>query len=71
MKTILEREQVLRLFQQMHQNDFYYDYWRRSSGKSLCVLCGLEHREHLYAEEYPLFPEGYDKRLCNGDIVHI
>lgn len=68
---ILEREQTLRLFRQMHQNDFYYDYWRRASGHSRCKICGLKFHEHPYDEENPLILEYYDRRLCNGDIVHL
>jgi len=69
--NLLQREQTQRLFQQMHQNDFYYEYWRRASGGVICKICGLEYRDHLNAEEYPLYPEGFDKRICNGDIVHL
>lgn len=72
--NILQREQKLRLFQQMHQNDFYDDYWRRGSGSSICTLCGLEFRDHLNDEENPLGGWGeiyYDKRLCNGNIRHL
>lgn len=54
----------------MHQNDFYYEYWRRASGGVICKVCGLEYRDHLNDEEHPL-TDGYDKRICNGDIVHL
>lgn len=75
MNIRLIKEQTLRLFQQMHQNDLYYDYWRRGSGSSICKICGLKYRDHLNAEEYPLgtgaYETYYDKRLCNGDIIHL
>ena len=73
--NILEKEQTLRLFRQMHQNDFYYDYWRRASGSSVCKICGLKYRDHFYDEENALGRNGletyYDTKLCNGDIVHL
>jgi hypothetical protein len=69
--NILQREQILRLFQQLHQNDFYYEYWRRSSGSMGCEKCGLQYREHLNDEEHPHVGDGFDKRICNGDIVHL
>ena len=75
MNIRLIKEQTLRLFRQMHQNDFYYDYWRRGSGSSICKICGLKYREHMYDEEHPLggydLETYYDSRLCNGDIVHL
>jgi hypothetical protein len=75
----LEREQRLRLFQQLHQSpehevmveDFTY---RRASGKMKCFHCRLLYREHPHAEGGGMISqEGYpiDHRLCNGDIVHL
>lgn len=67
--SILEREQRLRLFGQLHQNDD--PEWRRASGSMLCPFCSLAYRYHLNDEEHPLWGDGFDKRLCNGDVVHL
>jgi hypothetical protein len=64
----LERENVLRLFEQLHQNDDAY--WRRASGSMYCSICGLQYRHHPPDMETPLVNEAYDNRLCNGTIVH-
>jgi hypothetical protein len=49
----------------MHQNDDYI--WYRASGDCRCEHCGLLYREHYNDVEHGEF----DKRLCNGDIVHL
>lgn len=65
-----ERELVLRLFQQMHQNPDAY--WRRASGKSICTHCGLTYSEHPVDMETPTYnDEPVDHRLCDGTIVHL
>lgn len=58
------RDDRLRLFQQMHQDDD--PVWHRSNGSCICTLCGLEYRQHPQ-EEYI----NIDHRLCDGRIVHL
>jgi len=60
----LEREVVLRLFQQMHQDD--EDDWHRASGDMHCEHCGLLYRQHPVEEFFNI-----DHRLCNGVTVHL
>lgn len=62
--TYYERDLVLRLFQQMHQ-DSEKD-WYRSSGALYCMCCGLQYRYHPTEELFNI-----DKRLCNGETVHL
>ncbi len=59
----LQRDAKLRLFQQMHQD--YEPEWRRASGGCVCEICGLKYRDHFDDTD------GFDKRLCNGDVVHL
>lgn len=60
----LERDRVLMLFQQLHQ-DVEQD-WRRASGDMYCEHCGLQYRYH------PIDPiTNVDRRLCNGVTVHL
>lgn len=63
------RENTLRLFESMHQNDS--PIYRRSSGSSYCDICGLTYREHPDDFESSYFNDAVDKRLCSGDIVHL
>jgi hypothetical protein len=63
------RELTLRLFQQLHQNDD--PEWYRSSGANLCKHCGLPYRDHRDDAENPGYDDSYDKRLCDGTIVHL
>lgn len=63
------RENVLRLFEPLHQNDI--PNYRRVSGLSYCQHCGLLYREHPDDTENYYFNDAADKRLCNGDIVHL
>lgn len=63
------RERVLRLFEPLHQNDS--PNYRRASGSSYCNHCGLQYREHPDDEETTYFNDASDKRLCNGDVVHL
>lgn len=65
----LRRENTLRLFEPLHQNDA--PYFRRASGSSYCEHCGLTYREHYDDEENFYFDDSKDKRLCNGDVVHL
>lgn len=66
----LKREAVLRLFQQLHQNDDETAF-RRASGSMRC-FCGLQYREHYLDIEHPGYDgEPCDNRLCDGDIVHL
>lgn len=58
------REDRLRLFQQLHQDDDIV--WHRSSGACICELCGLEYRQHPQEEYFNV-----DRRLCDGRIVHL
>ena len=62
--TRLEKENVLRLFQQLHQ-DIEED-WYRSNGSILCQCCGLPYRDHPTEEFF-----NTDKRLCDGFTVHL
>jgi hypothetical protein len=62
--TRLEREQVLRLFQQLHQD--MDDDWYRASGEMYCEHCGLQYRNHPIEEFFNI-----DRRLCNGETVHL
>ena len=57
----------LRLFQQLHQDA--EPVWYRAAGGCLCGQCGLEYRLHPASEEHGGPSE--DRRLCNGDIVHL
>lgn len=65
----IRREQKLRLFQQLHQNDDVILY--RSSGSVICPMCGLTYREHIRDEEHPGYEYSMDIRLCNGEVVHL
>lgn len=58
------RDDRLRLFQQLHQDDD--PEWYRSNGNCVCTLCGLTYRQHPQEEEFNV-----DHRLCNGDVVHL
>jgi hypothetical protein len=58
------RDQRLRLFQQLHQDDD--PVWHRSNGHMKCGLCGLPYRDHPVEEEYNV-----DHRLCDGRVVHL
>lgn len=69
LNLLLERDARLRLFQQIHQNDNYE--WYRAAGGCICRNCGLTYREHYDDLEHPLNSGEYDKRLCNGDVVHL
>ena len=66
MMTRLERESVLRLFPQMHQDDEEDCNWYRASGDMYCLHCGLQYRHHPVEEFFNI-----DHRLCNGEIVHL
>jgi hypothetical protein len=73
----LEREQRLRLFQQLHQSPEHEDMtdadiWRRGNWFLLCELCQLTYMEHPLFDEYLFSDPGdlTDHRLCNGDIIH-
>lgn len=68
---ILEREWSLRLFQQLHQNCAYEDEWRRASGGCICEFCRLPYRQHYDDLEHPLVGDGFDQRLCGGEVVHL
>lgn len=68
-ELIERRENTLRLFDSLHQNDVAY--FRRASGSSFCEHCGLTYRDHRDDEENVYFNDSKDKRLCNGDIVHL
>ncbi len=74
----LEREQRLRLFEQLHQSpdieDMCRDFtWRRASGFMKCSHCCLPYREHPLYDEY-IYGDPWgdltDHRLCNGDVIH-
>ena len=65
----LQIEERLRLFSQLHQNDD--PVWYRSAGGMYCSYCGLTYRQHFDNLEHPGFDGSCDKRLCNGDIVHL
>lgn len=74
MRPLLVREIKLRLFQQLHQTpevDGSPVFWHRANGCVKCLVCGLEYREHFDAIEFPLAGETFDKRLCDGTIVHL
>lgn len=60
----LQRDSTLRLFQQLHQGD--EDDWYRASGGMYCDRCGLQYRYHPIEEQYNI-----DRRLCNGEVVHL
>lgn len=66
---ILRRENALRLFQSLHQNDD--PDFRRASGAMYCSICGLQYREHPDDDENQYVYDFKDKRLCNGDVVHL
>lgn len=61
--VLLARDAKLRLFQQLHQDD--EPEWYRAAGACRCSFCGLEYREHLDSVD------GFDKRLCNAEVVHL
>lgn len=72
----LEREQRLRLFQQVHQSPdeesiYLGALWRRSSGYTPCEYCQLPNREHPLFDEFFGWNEPVDRRLCSGEIVHL
>lgn len=73
--SLLEREQRLRLFEQLHQSPDDLEsanLWRRSSGYMRCTLCGLSYREHpLSLESFDQYGEPFDNRLCDGEVVHL
>lgn len=60
----LERDSILRLFQQLHQDDD--SDWRRASGGMYCEHCGLQYRQHPIDHI-----TNVDRRLCNGITVHL
>lgn len=60
---------ALRLFQQLHQDD--NPIWYRTSGNMTCRLCGLLYRQHPLDESHPGFNYAFDRRLCDGTIVHL
>ncbi len=62
--TLLQRESILRLFQQLHQD--MDDDWRRASGGVICEHCGLQYRHHPVDNVTNI-----DRRLCNGETVHL
>jgi hypothetical protein len=74
----VEREQRLRLFQQLHQSpdldDMHWaDMWHRAGGFMQCRYCGLPYREHPLYDEYlcgDAWDDPTDHRLCNGDVIH-
>ena len=71
-RIIVLRENRLRMFQSLHQNDDPEFY--RADGDSICSVCNLKYKEHPSDEEHAyLYYNGevYDRRLCNGDIVHL
>lgn len=63
------RERALRLFEPLHQNDD--PVYRRASGLAYCDHCGLQYREHPDDQESFYYNDAPDKRLCNGDVVHL
>ncbi len=65
----VRKENTLRLFQQLHQNDDFIH--RRASGSTLCVCCKLPYRDHPDDIEHLYAHDSYDKRLCSGDVVHL
>lgn len=73
----LEREQRLRLFQQLHQSPDWEDMerfgmWRRSNGHMRCRCCTLPYRDHpLFEERVDYEGNPFDNRLCNGTVVHL
>lgn len=64
MNLQLIRDQTLRLFQKLHQDT--YEGFYRSNGSMYCEICGLQYRQHYTEQLYNI-----DKRLCNGDTVHL
>ena len=69
LELVDRRERASRLFQPLHQNDD--PAFRRASGSSFCEHCGLQYRDHGLDYERVYFSDAYDRRLCNGDIVHL
>jgi hypothetical protein len=74
----MEREQRLRLFQQLHQSPehedmIYAELWRRANWFRMCEFCQLPYGEHPFFDEY-LSGDPYmvptDHRLCSGDVIH-
>ena len=61
---INQRDSILRLFQQMHQ-DIETD-WYRANGSMICHYCGLEYQHHPTEQLFNV-----DKRLCDGYTVHL
>lgn len=54
----------------MHQDDD--PNWRRASGEMYCWLCLEKYRNHPYFDEQlGMCHHPIDKRLCNGDVVHL
>mgnify|MGYP001573054053 CR=1 FL=1 len=60
----ISRDQRLRLFQQLHQDDD--PVWHRANGGVICQICGLQCRYHPVEEGYNI-----DHRLCDGRVVHL
>lgn len=73
----LEREQRLRLFEQLHQAPekgvmVGHLTSRRANGFVRCEHCLLVYRDHYLDEEsWDYNGEPFDRRLCNGDVVHL
>jgi hypothetical protein len=70
-----ERESRLRLFEQLHQSpdDEAMDYAEisyRANWFLLCEHCGLSYGEHPQYDEFIVYGELTDHRLCNGDVIH-
>ena len=70
MNNLTYRENTLRLFTGLHQND--NPDCRRADGRIYCEYCYLMFKEHPIDTERHYFNDsGADHRLCNGDIVHL
>lgn len=70
----LERESRMRLFQQLHQDDGpdKGEMRRRPNGELLCRLCGVAYDFHpLFEEERGGDNFQTDRRLCDGEVVHL
>jgi hypothetical protein len=70
-QRILSREQSMRLFLPLHQDDSVEENRRRGTGRVYCTLCGHHYRHHPYYDEVTYNSDPVDHRLCDGDVVHL
>lgn len=70
-----ECETRQRLFGQLHQSPDEEAMWKaeiayRANWFLLCTYCGLPYGEHPLYDEYVVYGEPTDHRLCDGEVIH-